>query len=125
MEPVRPPTVIDAGCVFPTLFEGTFFKPSARLRHPHAPLLKEREDYLRHQTRLGRSRGVLQNIAADLLQIVRVMRLTDLRPTSDTEIREAGQRRAAQRFILAARGWYRFTGSLTKSPYPAVISRKN
>ena len=115
------------------VFEDIFTKPSARFKQLHAPVLEERAEYLQHQASLGRSRGSLQNIAADLLHIVRLMQLTDLRPTTETEIREAGGRWAqevhvlrtkrgskssAQRFILAARGWFRFNGCLTKRSNP-------
>jgi integrase/recombinase XerD len=123
----------------PMVLEKIFIKPSARFKQFQAPLLKEREEYLQHQSSLGRSRGTLQNIAVDLLHIVRVMQLTDLRPTTETEIREAGGRWAqevhvlrtkrgskssAQRFILAARGWFRFNGCLTKPRNPCGYFEK-
>ena len=61
-------------------------------RHRSAPLLKERERYLIHLREQGFTRERLSTTANLLLQIVRVMSLTELRTVSETEIREAAMR---------------------------------
>jgi len=88
-ERTLPHTVVETAPVCPSVFEVIFTRPNTLVRNYRAPLFKEREKYLRYQLALGRSRGALQNIAAELLHIVRVMQLTKLQPTSEREIREA------------------------------------
>ncbi len=61
-------------------------------RHRSAPLLKERERYLIHLREQGFTRERLSTTANLLLQIVRVMSLTELRTVSEAEIREAAIR---------------------------------
>jgi integrase/recombinase XerD len=61
-------------------------------RHRSAPLLKERERYLVHLREQGFTRERLSTTANLLLQIVRVMSLTEMRTVSEAEIREAAMR---------------------------------
>jgi hypothetical protein len=75
----------------------------------------------------------LQNVAMDLLHIVRVMGITDLRKVDDLEIRMAAERWAqeirpknyrggnktsALRFGHTARRWFRYLGLLVREPEP-------
>ena len=39
-------------------------------RHRQAPLLKERESFLRHQQKQGTSRKALRNLSGQLLKVV-------------------------------------------------------
>jgi site-specific recombinase XerD len=109
-----------------------FVKQSIKTQHQRAPLLSEREEYLRFLLALGRSRDSLQNAATMLLHMIRLMEFTSLRNVNETEIREAGRRWAleqephrmcrgsrssAGRFIYAARDWLRFQHLLAAPPH--------
>ena len=60
-------------------------------RHRQAPLLKERESFLNHLQQQGTSRKALRNLSAELLQVVRLLKLTEMRDVSLEEIRRAAQ----------------------------------
>ncbi|MGC2163808.1 MAG: DUF3761 domain-containing protein [Silvibacterium sp.] len=115
------------------MFESIFTRPSIRVRHQKAPLLIEREEYLRHLRNLGRNRGRLQNAATELLHVIRLMQLTTLRYVRDDEIKEAavkwameeephrmirGNRSSANRFSYTARHWLSFQHLLVTSAPP-------
>jgi len=51
-------------------------------RHRQAPLLKERASFLSHLQQQGTSRKALRNLSGELLQIVRLLKLTDMRDVS-------------------------------------------
>lgn len=47
-------------------------------RHRQAPLLKERESFLSHLQQQGTSRKALRNLSGELLQVVRLLKLTEI-----------------------------------------------
>jgi len=115
------------------MIESIFVRQYSIALHQNAPLLEEREAYLRYLSARGKRRPQLQNTSMDLLHIIRVMGITNLRKVDTTEIRTAAERWAreeeprrmlrgnkssADRFSLAARGWFRFHGLLAKPPIP-------
>jgi integrase/recombinase XerD len=115
------------------MIEGLSRLPSVRSRHTSAPLLKEREQFLQHLSVQGICRVSIRMTAAYLLHIVRIMALTELRNVTVEEIEAAGQvwaayvgpeRRKSQLqgitkyFILRAKQWFTFNGSLAPAPLP-------
>ena len=114
-----------------TILEHPFFLN----RHRQAPLLKERESFLGHLQQQGTSRKALRNLSAELLQVVRLLKLTKTREVSLEEIRRAArcwarQQRAnpkahsygnsASSFIYAAKKWLRFHGRLKLPSAPPI-----
>ena len=106
-----------------TIFEHPFFLK----RHREAPLLKERETFLHHLQRQGTSRAALQDLSNELLHVVRLLKLGEMRDVALEEIQRAAQRWARQQhsnpkahsyrksasfFIHAAKKWLRFHGCL-------------
>ena len=105
--------------------------PSVRARHETAPLLLEREQYLRYLLERGFKRNVIRCTAAYLIHIIRIMQLTELRTVHREEIEAAGKAWAAyggplrrnnskgspEVFVRIARCWFRFHGQLF-SPKP-------
>jgi len=96
-------------------------------RHRQAPLLKERESFLSHLQRQGTSRKALRNLSGELLHVVRLLKLTEMRDVALEEIQRAArcwarQQRAnpkahsygntASFLIYAAKKWLRFHGCL-------------
>jgi hypothetical protein len=65
-----------------TLLERPFFLN----RHQTAPLLKEREVFLTQLQQQGTSRKALRNLSGELLQVVRLLKLTEMRDVSLEEI---------------------------------------
>ena len=114
-----------------TILEHPFFLN----RHRQAPLLKERESFLGHLQQQGTSRKALRNLSAELLQVVRLLKLTKTREVSLEEIQRAArcwarQQRAnpkahsygnsASSFIYAAKKWLRFHGRLKLPSAPPM-----
>jgi len=106
-----------------TLFERAF----SLKRHRDAPLLKEREEFLRRLLQQGTSRAALRNLFGELIHVARLLRLQQLRDVSAEEIQRAARRWARQQrsnpkahshgntasfFIYAAKTWLRFHGCL-------------
>ena len=106
-----------------TLLEHPFFLK----RHREGPLLKERETFLHHLQRQGTSRAALQDLSNELLHVVRLLKLGEMRDVALEEIQRAAQRWARQQrsnpkahsygnsaffFIYAAKKWFRFHGHL-------------
>lgn len=60
-------------------------------RHRQAPLLKERESFLNHLQQQGTSRKALRNLSGELLQVVRLLKLTEMRDVSLEEIQRAAR----------------------------------
>jgi site-specific recombinase XerD len=102
-------------------------RPSALKRHREAPLLKEREEFLRRLQQQGTSRAALRNLSGELIHVVRLLRLRELRDVSREEIHRAAKRfarqqlsnpkahsyvRAASYFAYVAKKWLRFLGRL-------------
>lgn len=114
-----------------TLLDRTFFLN----RHQKAPLLKEREVFLRHLEQQGTSRAALRNLSGELIHVVRLLRLEKLRDISQEEIQQAAKRWARQQrsnpkahsygnsgsfFIYAAKKWLRFHGCLKMPSAPQM-----
>ena len=105
--------------------------PIVRMRHEAAPLLAEREQYLRHLLQRGFNRAVVRCTAAYLIHIVRIMQLSELRTVNREEIAAAGNawaeydgplrkknwKGSPKVFVRVARCWFRFHGQLF-SPKP-------
>ena len=104
-------------------------------RHRQAPLLKERESFLNHLQQQGTSRKALRNLSAELLQLVRLLKLTEMRDVSLEEIQRAAQcwareqrtnpkarsyANSARFFAYAAKKWLRFHGRLKLSSVPPM-----
>ena len=102
-------------------------------RHRQAPLLKEREAFLRHLQQQGTSRKALLNLAGRLLHVMRVLKLNQMRDVSLEEIRRAARRWARQQrsnpransygncvpsFTYAAKKWLRFNRRLKLTTPP-------
>jgi|ERR1035441_3521585 integrase/recombinase XerD len=106
-----------------TLLEHPFFLK----RHREASLLKERETFLYHLQRQGTSRAALQDLSNELMHVVRLLKLGEMRDVALEEIQRAARRWARQQranpkahsygnsasfFIYAAKKWLRFHGCL-------------
>ena len=104
-------------------------------RHRQAPLLKERESFLSHLQQQGTSRKALRNLSAELLQVVPLLKLTEMRDVSLEEIHRAGRCWARQQrvnpkahsygnsassFICAAKKWLRFQERLKLPSAPPM-----
>ena len=114
------------------IIDGLSILPSVRLRHTTAPLLAEREHYLRQLSARGLCRVTMRVTAAYLLHVIRVMQLVELRSVTMEEIEEAGrvwasyvgpERRCKlegtpEYFTRVAKQWFTFTGCLAPAPLP-------
>ena len=58
-------------------------------RHQQAPLLKEREQFLAHCQQQGTSHKALHNMAPELISVIRLLRMEELREVSLEEIKHA------------------------------------
>lgn len=105
------------------MIESIYTIRKALIEHMRAPMLEEREKYLRHLRALGKSSHELRHKARMLLNVMRVMKFTSSRHVTVAEIREAaqtwalepertrmrrGNKSSAKRFICDAREWMRF-----------------
>lgn len=101
-------------------------------RHKQAPLLKEREQFLAHCQQQGTSHKAVHNMAPELIAVIRLLRLKELREVSLEEIKEAAKvwaeeqrsnprarsyAKSASYFIFVAKKWLRFHRKL-KLPAP-------
>jgi integrase/recombinase XerD len=116
------------------MIEDIYQKKWVVSRHKDAPLLKEREQFLAHCQQQGTSPNALRNMAAELLPVIRLLRMEELREVSLGEIKQAAQvwteeqrsnprvrsyANSARCFIFVAKKWLRFQGKLTiPSPPP-------
>ncbi len=100
-------------------------RSSALARHQNAPLLRERESYLRYLMSLGRSRRKQRDASNYLIQVVQRLKLTRMRKIRLEDLRLAAnqwRRRSAQSratghrgsagFLRYAKGWLRYHGRL-------------
>jgi hypothetical protein len=93
--------------------------PSVRLRHESAPLLKEREQYLKHLLQLGYSRVSVRNTAAYLVHVVRLLNMNSMRIGP---LRKKVSPRGSPRvFVQVAHKWLRFHGQLETAHRIAFI----
>lgn len=102
-------------------------------RHRSAALLKERERYLSHLHEQGLPRENLSTTANLLLQVIRIMSLSELRLVREEEVRDAATRWAKdvdghisrgpgpfseKRFRWCAIHWFSINGVLVPTPSP-------
>jgi integrase/recombinase XerD len=78
------------------MLETLLERPSSLNRPREAPLLKEREEFLRRLQQQGTSRAALRNLSGELIHVVRLLRLRELRDVSPEEIQRAAKRFARQ-----------------------------
>src|SRR5271165_1609803 len=112
------------------LIESIFVRQCAIAKHKEGPLLKEREAYLLHLAKEEKCPTSIQGTATVLMDVIRVMNMTNMRQVNMSEIRLAGElwageelihrrqlgcKTSALRFIRTARGWFRFHGVLIQS----------
>lgn len=99
-------------------------------RQEEAPLLKEREAFLAHLLQQGTSAAAARGVAWQLLNVIRLLRLTRLRDVSIDEIENAARRWARRQrsnpnvrsckysasfFAYVAKKWLRFAGVLKEA----------
>ena len=116
------------------MIETLFVREHAIAKHKQAPLLNEREDYLRYLVANEVCRTSIQGTATILMDVIRVMNITNLRQVDKAEINVAalrwaqeqlvhrpqpGCRTSSGRFVRAARGWFRYHGLLCSATRPA------
>ena len=106
------------------MLNAVLLRPAALARHQNAPLLRERESYIRHLRSLGRSRNKQRDASSYLIQVIsglkltrlRKVRLEDLKLAADLWQRrpesQATGRRGMAGFLRYGKGWLRFHGSL-------------
>src|SRR5271168_91358 len=109
------------------MIESLFVRKHAIARHLNGPLLKEREEYLQYLSTQEMHPANMQTVAIDLLHVIRVMGITELREVDDLEIRMAAERWAQEikpqnyrggnktsaiKFAHVARRWFRYLGLL-------------
>ena len=110
-------------------------EPFYIVRHEEAPLLQEREAFLKYLLEQGTSVAALRGVAWQLLNVIRLMKLTRLREVQLDEIEKAAQRWARQQrtnplahsygssatfFVYVAKKWLRFAGVLKKPTVPRL-----
>lgn len=81
----------------PFMFETIMSDAKALARHRAAPLQKEREDFLRYLQSCGTSKANIRITACYLLQIIRLLRLRQLRDVTPDEVDQASRRWARRR----------------------------
>lgn len=104
-------------------------------RQEVAPLLKEREVFLEHLLQQGTSPAAARGVSWQLLNVIRLLQLTELRDVWIDEIKEAAQRwerqqrinsfahsykHSASFFIYVAKKWLRFAGKLKQPAIPRM-----
>jgi hypothetical protein len=104
-------------------------------RQEQAPLLREREVFLEHLLRQGTSLAAARSVSWQLVNVIRLLRLTLLRDVWIDEIETAAQRWARQQranplahsyktsavyFIYVAKKWLRVAGVLKQPAIPRM-----
>jgi len=105
-------------------------EPSYIVRHEEAPLLREREIFIKHLLEQGTSLAAVRSVAWQLLNVIRLLKLTQLRDVRIGEVEHAAQCWARQQrsnplarsyshsasyFSYVAKKWLRFA-ELLKNP---------
>ena len=123
------------------MIDSLFTRHQARSRHHTSPLLSEREQYFMHLLHRGTSPRRVSAIASELLNVIRLLNMKEMRTIESSELREAGQRwlldpharrqksapeESAAVFCRIARGWLQFHQSFrpqaaTPGPYSEVL----
>jgi len=104
-------------------------------RQEEAPLLRERETFLKHLLQQGTSLAAVRSVSWQLLNVIRLLKLTRWRDVWIDEIEEAAQRWARQQrsnpfarsykhsasyFIYVAKKWLWFAGVLKRPAIPRM-----
>jgi hypothetical protein len=104
-------------------------------RQEKAPLLREREAFLEHLLHQGTSLAAVRGVSWQLLNVIRLLKLTRLRDVWIDEIEEAFRRWARQRrsnpkvrsskhsgsyFTYVAKKWLHFAGVLKRPVIPRM-----
>jgi site-specific recombinase XerD len=104
-------------------------------RQEQAPLLREREAFLEHLLEQGTSLASARSVAWQLVNVIRLLRLTELRDVWLDEIENAARRWARQQhtnpfahsyktsavyFVYVAKKWLRFAGVLRLPATPRM-----
>jgi len=108
-------------------------RPFYFARQEEAPLLREREVFLEHLLRQGTSLAAARSVSWQMLNVIRLLKLTRLRDVRIDEIQEAAQRWARQQrsnpkirshkhsgsyFAYVAKKWLHFAGVLKPLAVP-------
>jgi integrase/recombinase XerD len=127
----------------PTMLANLFKYPAVLARHKNAPLLEERERYLRHHAERGFAHETLLRIARELPHVVQLLNLPHTPLVTDQQITTAADRWAKQQrrrgrahtlkwprehFVRIATDWLRFLGrlhepALKPPPFVALIEQ--
>ena len=104
-------------------------------RQEKAPLLREREAFLEHLLQKGTSVAAARGVSWQLLNVIRLLKLTRLRRVWIDEIEEAAKKWTRQQrsnpnirsykhsgsyFTYVAKKWLRFAGMLKRSALPRM-----
>lgn len=104
-------------------------------RQEAAPLIQEREAFLEHLFQQGTSLAAVRGVSWQLLNVIRLLQLAELRDVWIDEIKEAAQRWERQQrtnsfahsykhsgsfFIFVAKKWLRFAGVLKQRAIPRM-----
>ena len=104
-------------------------------RHEEAPLPAEREAFLKNLLEQGTSLAAVRGVAWQLLNVIKLLKLTGLRDVWIGEIKEAAQRwtrqqhsnplahsykHSASYFAYVARKWLSFAGVLKRPAIPRM-----
>jgi integrase/recombinase XerD len=104
-------------------------------RQEEAPLLRERATFLEHLLKQGTSIAAVRGVSWQLLNVIRLLKLTRLRDVWIDEIQEAAQRWARQQrsnpkirsykhsgsyFTYVAKKWLHFAGVLKRPAIPRM-----
>ena len=104
-------------------------------RHEKAPLLREREAFLEHLLQQGTSVAAARVVAWQLLNVIRLLKLTRLRVCGSTKSKQAAKKWTRQQrsnpnirsykhsgsyFIYVAKKWLRFAGMLKMPRLPRM-----
>ena len=104
-------------------------------RQKDAPLLREREVFLEHLLQQGTSLAAARGVSWQLLNVIRLLKLTRLRDVWIEEIEEAAQQWTREQrsnpnvrsykssgayFIYVAKKWLRFAGVLKTPAIPRI-----
>jgi len=115
------------------MLETLFEFESTLSRHKDAPLLAEREAFLKYREEQGTRRSALRHLSSALLNITVGLRLEPLRAVDIGEIEEAARRWARKQhrnprvrtyihcvnyFVFTAKRWLLFLGKLTVPIFP-------
>lgn len=107
------------------MFQEVFDGPRRLVQHSSAPLAPERARYLKHLKDQGYSRLTLASMAADLMRIVRWLRMDRPVPVTLRQIEAAAVRGGIfidqpgsprRRFVQLACNWLRFCNLLVEKP---------